>query len=246
MKTYPGAKRILITCDSGGCNSISSSLWKYTIGQLAMKLGIPIEICHFPVAASKWNSIEHCLFSFISMNWRGIPLTCKEVLVSCISGTKTSKGLKVFCRLDENEYKTGTEITDEMRINPIVNDEFLGKYNSVAYPDMGEAFERQLPQSWAALVDLASALETHNAEAKSAMASIEEILKNQPVIGAVPKNNKKGGIDLIDSYWLSVQPAKFATTRELNANKARISHWVECVHVLADWVGKVIKFAKGE
>jgi transposase len=110
---YPKASKILITADSGGSNGYNRKLWKYELQQFANDYKIEISVCHFPPGTSKWNKIEHRLFSFISMNWKGEPLTDYITVVDLIGATKTEKGLTITCQLDEIKYETGIEITKE-------------------------------------------------------------------------------------------------------------------------------------
>ena len=112
-RMYPEAKNLLITADSGGSNGYRLKLWKVELQALANDLGIPITVHHLPPGTSKWNKIEHRLFSFITQNWRGKPLTSHEVIVNLIAGTTTKTGLKVACQMDKGEYPTGQKITKE-------------------------------------------------------------------------------------------------------------------------------------
>jgi len=132
---YPSASELLITADGGGSNSRRSRLWKVEIQKLAKEIGLKISISHFPPGTSKWNKIEHRLFSYISQNWRGKPLVSHEVIINLIASTKTSKGLTVKCQLDENEYPKGIKITDEelARVN-IICDVFHGEWNYTISP----------------------------------------------------------------------------------------------------------------
>ena len=118
-QTYPNATELLINADGGGSNSSVSRLWKIGIQKLSNEIGIPITICHFPPGTSKWNKIEHRMFSAISMNWRGRPLVSHEVVVNLISATTNNGGLKIKCDLDTQKYEIGKKITDEefARIN---------------------------------------------------------------------------------------------------------------------------------
>ena len=104
---YPNATGIYITADSGGSNGARVRLWKVKLQELANELGLTLKISHFPPGTSKWNKIEHRLFSFVSKNWRGKPLVSLAVIVSLISATKTETGLTVKCVVDHNEYKKG-------------------------------------------------------------------------------------------------------------------------------------------
>jgi transposase len=112
-RTYPEAQRLLICADSGGSNGSRVRAWKVELQQLADEIGIPVTVCHYPPGTSKWNKIEHRLFSFISLNWRGRPLLNLETVVNLIGATRTRSGLVVKAVLDTNEYKTGIKIPDK-------------------------------------------------------------------------------------------------------------------------------------
>jgi transposase len=112
-ETYPEAKSIYITADSGGSNGVRVKLWKVKLQELANELGITLKVSHFPSGTSKWNKIEHRLFSFISKNWRGKPLVSLAVIVNLIGSTKTSTGLTVKCVVDQNEYKKGIGVSEQ-------------------------------------------------------------------------------------------------------------------------------------
>ena len=112
-ESYPHAKELIITADGGGSNSSVSRLWKRELQRLSSEISIPITVCHFPPGTSKWNKIEHRMFSAISMNWRGIPLTSHEVIINLISSTTNKSGLKIHAELDTNEYLKGIKITDK-------------------------------------------------------------------------------------------------------------------------------------
>jgi hypothetical protein len=110
---YPKSRRLLICADAGGSNGYRLRLWKVELAKLADEAGISITVCHFPPGTSKWNKIEHRLFSHISMNWRGRPLTSHEVVVELIGATTTRTGLTVHAEADTNTYQRGIKITDE-------------------------------------------------------------------------------------------------------------------------------------
>lgn len=112
-RIYPQAKRLLICADAGGSNGNRLRAWKLNLQHLADQIGIPITVCHYPPGTSKWNKIEHRLFSFISLNWKGEPLINYETIINLICGTKTRTGLKVKAVLDMNDYETGIEVSDE-------------------------------------------------------------------------------------------------------------------------------------
>ena len=132
---YPTASEVLITADGGGSNGSRLRLWKLELQMLADETGVTISVCHFPPGTSKWNKIEHRLFSFISSNWRGEPLRDYETIVKLISRTATAKGLKVTCRLDRRKYPTGRKVSDEeMRAINLKRDKFHGDWNYAIRP----------------------------------------------------------------------------------------------------------------
>ena len=135
-KVYPKAKRLLITADSGGSNGYRIKLWKVELQKFANETELSIAVCHLPPGTSKWNKIEHRLFSFITQNWRGKPLVSHEVIVNLIAATTTKEGLRVECRLDTNSYPKGIKVTKEEidRIN-INRDYFHGEWNYTIYPN---------------------------------------------------------------------------------------------------------------
>ena len=129
-ETYPDTKSIYITADSGGSNGVRVKLWKVKLQELANETGLTLKVSHFPAGTSKWNKIEHRLFSFISKNWRGKPLISLAVIVNLIGATTTDKGLTVKCVVDYNEYKKGIEVSDEelAKVN-LIKDDFHGDWN---------------------------------------------------------------------------------------------------------------------
>ena len=110
---HNNAENLLINADGGGSNSSKGKLWKYELQKFANETGLTIEVVHFPPGTSKWNKIEHRLFSYISKNWRGRPLISYQVIVNLIASTTTTKGLKVACEIDDKQYETGIDISDE-------------------------------------------------------------------------------------------------------------------------------------
>jgi transposase len=112
LKRYPQASSLTITADCGGSNGNRTRLWKTELQRLADQTGLQIRVCHFPPGTSKWNKIEHRLFSFISMNWRAKPLISRQVVIDLINATTTRTGLEVFARLDERTYPKGLKISD--------------------------------------------------------------------------------------------------------------------------------------
>jgi hypothetical protein len=129
-KTYPKAKDLFITADGGGSNGSRVRLWKLELQALADEIGIPIRVCHYPPGTSKWNKIEHRLFSFITMNWRGQPLVSHEVMLNLIANTKTKTGLSVKVELDNKEYPKGIKVPDDVftAIN-LKREDFHGDWN---------------------------------------------------------------------------------------------------------------------
>lgn len=134
-KRYPRAKELLITADGGGSNGSRCRLWKVTLQTLSLRLGLPIHVCHFPPGTSKWNKIEHRVFSHITQNWRGRPLVSHEVIVNLIANTTTRAGLKLRAELDRGKYSTGIKIRDaELASLNLKRDSFHGDWNYVALP----------------------------------------------------------------------------------------------------------------
>jgi hypothetical protein len=110
---YPGARRLLVTADSGGSNGCRSRLWKVALQDLADEIGLRISVCHFPPGTSKWNKIEHRMFCHITGNWRGRPLRSLEIVVNLIGNTTTRTGLSIQAELDTATYPTGIEVSDK-------------------------------------------------------------------------------------------------------------------------------------
>lgn len=132
---YPQANQIVITADGGGSNGSRLRLWKLELQKLADETNLALAICHFPPGTSKWNKIEHRLFSFISSNWRGEPLRDYETIVNLIAKTTTAKGLQVRCRLDRRKYPLGRKVTNQemQRVN-LERAKFHGEWNYVIKP----------------------------------------------------------------------------------------------------------------
>lgn len=132
---YPQADRLLINADGGGSNGSRVRLWKWELQKLADETGLAITVCHLPPGTSKWNKIEHRLFSFISQNWRGKPLTNYEVIIKLIAATTTTTGLTVQSYLDTNTYPSGLKVSDEdMATISIQRDDFHGEWNYTILP----------------------------------------------------------------------------------------------------------------
>jgi transposase len=129
-KKYPNATRLLITADGGGSNGSRPWLWKYELARLANATGLDIIVCHYPPGTSKWNKIEHRLFSRISLNWRGRPLETFQTVVNLIANTTTTTGLTVRCELDTDLYPTKTKLTKQQKESiPLTRHEFHGEWN---------------------------------------------------------------------------------------------------------------------
>lgn len=136
-KRYPRTKKLLITADSGGSNSRRSRLWKWQLQQFTNETGLIIMVCHYPPGTSKWNKIEHRLFSHISMNWKGRPLVSLQTIVNLIGSTKTRTGLKVYVTVDRNIYETGIKITDQqMKQINLTQHKFHGEWNYTIAPQL--------------------------------------------------------------------------------------------------------------
>lgn len=112
-KNYPNVKELVICADCGGSNGSRNRLWKYCLWKFAQRNNLKVTVLHYPTGTSKWNKIEHKMFSFISMNWKGKPLRTYEIILNLIEGTRTKTGLKITAKFDKHEYKTGIKILDE-------------------------------------------------------------------------------------------------------------------------------------
>ena len=135
QKRYPEATRLMITADGGGSNGHRVRLWKVELQKLANELSIPVTVCHLPPGTSKWNKIEHRLFSFITLNWRGKPLRSFKTIVQLIAATTTEKGLTVRAELDENKYPKGVKVSDAtLATIQIKRHEFHPEWNYTILP----------------------------------------------------------------------------------------------------------------
>jgi hypothetical protein len=134
---YPGQRKVLITADGGGSNGVKNRLWKKKLQDLANEEQLTITVAHYPPATSKWNKIEHRLFSFISINWRATPLTSLEVVLELISHTTTKEGLVVRARKDSQTSPTGRKVADEELAGlNVVRDAFHGDWNYTIKPQV--------------------------------------------------------------------------------------------------------------
>lgn len=134
---YPDAKKLLITADGGGSNGYRTRLWKTSLQKFANESNLEITVCHFPPGTSKWNKIEHRLFSHISLNWKGIPLVDIETIIQLIGAVSTKQGLKVIARQEEKQYKAGIKISDrDMKQIKLSKHEFHGEWNYNIQPNL--------------------------------------------------------------------------------------------------------------
>jgi hypothetical protein len=132
---FPQATELLITADDGGSNGSRTKLWKTALQQLANKTGLTLTVCHFPPGTSKWNKIEHRLFSFVTQNWRGKPLVTVQAIVQLIGNTRTTKGQVVKAALDTGEYPTGKQVSEEeLRQVMLQPHKFHGDWNYTISP----------------------------------------------------------------------------------------------------------------
>ena len=135
VKRYPRARELLITADGGGSNGSRCRLWKVALQELAKHLGLPVHVSHFPPGTSKWNKIEHRMFSHITENWRGRPLVSHEVIVNLIAGTRTRAGLRIRAELDEGKYPTGIKVPDaQLNALNLKQSDFHGDWNYASLP----------------------------------------------------------------------------------------------------------------
>jgi len=132
---YPEATRLLVCADAGGSGGYRVRAWKTELARLAEETGLQVTVCHLPPGTSKWNRIEHRLFSAISMSWRGRPLTSHEVIVELLGATRTQTGLRVRAELDRGRYPLGVRVGDEeLAAVPLARHEFYGEWNYTLHP----------------------------------------------------------------------------------------------------------------
>jgi hypothetical protein len=135
QEAYPQAENLLITADGGGSNGSKNRLWKYELQRFVDETQITVTVCHFPPGTSKWNKIEHRMFSHISKNWRGRPITSHEVMVNLIANTRTEAGLKIQAAIDSSIYPTGVKVSDQdMKTLSIEKNDFHGEWNYTIQP----------------------------------------------------------------------------------------------------------------
>ena len=136
QKRFPEATTLMITANGSGSNGHRNRLWKICLQEFADETGLKLTVSHFPRGTSKWNKIEHRLFSYISLNWRGQPLVSHEVIVNLIAATTTRKGLRVRAAIDDAQYEKGIKVTDaEFAAIRIARDDFHGEWNYVISPN---------------------------------------------------------------------------------------------------------------
>ena len=127
---YPEATRLMVTADAGGSNGYRNKLWKKELAKLAAETGLEITVCHFPPGTSKWNKIEHKMFSFVTINWRGRPLTSYQVIVNLVAATTTDKGLRILAEWEQGSYPLGVEVTDaELSALPLTGHDWHPEWN---------------------------------------------------------------------------------------------------------------------
>jgi len=132
---FPDATKLLVTADGGGSNGHRVRLWKIELAKLAAETGLTITVAHYPPGTSKWNRIEHKMFSFITMNWRGRPLVSYRTIIELISATTTTSGLTIRAEEDLNYYETGTKVSDaELAAIPLIRHDFHGDWNYTIAP----------------------------------------------------------------------------------------------------------------
>jgi hypothetical protein len=133
---YPRAHQLLVTADAGGSNGYRSRLWKVVLQGLADDFGLRMTVCHFPPGTSKWNQIEHRMFSYITKNWRGRPLVSRGVMVNLIGHVRTTSGLRIKAELDTNSYPLGIKVSDAVLASVrLERAEFHGDWNYTILPD---------------------------------------------------------------------------------------------------------------
>ena len=143
-RSYARATRLMVTADGGGSNGYRVRLWKVELQKLADELKLPITVCHLPPGTSKWNKIEHRLFSFITINWRGKPLRSYRTIVQLIAATTTDTGLKVRALLDEAKYPKGVKVTDaQLAAVNLTRHTFHGDWNYTISPERPKLHRRQ-------------------------------------------------------------------------------------------------------
>jgi hypothetical protein len=213
---YPLARRLLITADCGGSNGYRTRAWKAELAALAAETGLEITVCHFPPGTSKWNKVEHRLFSAITLNWRGRPLTSHEVIVNTIAATTTATGLRVRAELGTGTYTTGVKISDrQMEALPITRHDWHGDWNYTLRPeayqqvnDAPDPFDQPSPDlawlhhpaliglpepEWAALIATLLPLHDHQRET-----SLDKRRGHRPRIKSGPGTGRRPILTLAD------------------------------------------------
>lgn len=232
----PHSTRLLITADAGGSNGYRTRAWKTESAALAAEPGLSITVCHFPPGTSKWNRIEHRLFSAITMNWRGRPLTSYEVIVRSIAATITSTGLTVMAELDPGSYPTGVEISDEqLAAVPLARHRFHAMDpDLLAHPDLTGIPRERLDRL---IAELAEAQEARREQARSQRRGAER----RRARGAGPKPKLEVADRILTTVLYLRKPCTQAVLGELFAvDKGTIGKAVQEISPLLDRHGYAI------
>jgi transposase len=203
---YPGAGRLLVTCDAGGSNGWRNRAWKAGLAELAQETGLEITCCHFPPGTSKWNQIEHRLFSQITLNWRGRPLTSHDVIINTIGAVTTATGLTVTAVLDQARYPTGTQVSDEqmtdLETRALTRHRFHGEWNYTLLPVLRPAPQ---PRPEAALLPAAAA-------AQAALAPVLDALAS-PQLTGLPRADLAALAASLDLPWAAAREQRLHLDR---------------------------------
>jgi len=260
---YPLARRLLITADAGGSNSYRARAWKAELAALAVETGLEITVCHFPPGTSKWNKIEHRLFSHITMNWRGRPLTSHEVIVQTIAATTTATGLRVHAELDTATYGTGVQVSDrQMDALPLSRHDWHGDWNYTLRPEAydqisstPDPFDRPSPdlawlchpaltglpaQEWDALIIRLMALHGQQREA-----SLDKRRGHRPRLAA-PGTGRRPVLTLADRLLATILGQRLHLPHTdiaalFSVHPQTISRRIRDIHQLLDQAGHAIQ-----
>jgi hypothetical protein len=261
---YPAARRLLVTADAGGSNGYRTRAWKTELAALAVETGLEITVCHFPPGTSKWNKIEHRLFSHITMNWRGRPLASHEVIVQTIAATTTRAGLRVRAELDDSPYQTGVKVSDrQMDALPLTRHDWHGDWNYTLRPgaydqDAGapDPFDQPSPDlawlchpaltglpaaEWDALANALMSLHDEQREA-----SLDKRRGNRPRLKAGPGTGRRPVLTLADRLLAAVLHYRLALPQVAIAALFRVrpetvNKRIRDIRQLLDQAGYVIE-----
>jgi hypothetical protein len=228
---YPLARRLLITADAGGSNGYRTRAWKAELAALAVETGLQITCCHFPPGTSKWNKVEHRLFSHITMNWRGRPLTSHEVIVQTIAATTTATGLTVHAQLDPGSYPAGVKVSDEqMACLPLDRHDWHGYWNYTLRPEPPAPLPPPHPPArepghpgWAhpALTGLSASRWDHLIAALSTPYQMQREITLNNARGGPPTRKPAGGhpaaLSLAEQVLVTVLRQRFRTPQHVLA-----------------------------